>query len=237
MISLRQPFTEMLPGPLQKVAPVYLLIGQMMQPDRYIGGQVHETFHAFQAETMRARFDDAETAYKSSDAYWQLDPQMNEAWKEEIEVLYAADYAEEDGEARSLARQFLDLRSQRRSQFLHREELARFEQRFEWLEGMGKYMELNIQRAAEAAPNYQPAPGMQNVDSFKRYAGAPAFFKQEMNQMKSQATREGETRFYYTGNAQALLLDRFMPGWKQRMGEPGVWIEDLLDEALRANGG
>lgn len=50
-------------------------------------------------------------------------------------------------------------------------------------------------------------------------------------QMKTQATREGETRFYYTGMAQAMLLDRLLPEWKNSVFEDDVWLEDLLMEA------
>jgi hypothetical protein len=38
---------------------------------------------------------------------------------------------------------------------------------------------------------------------------------------------------YYTGMAQALLLDRLSPGWKDRAFEQGVWVEDLLRQAVR----
>jgi hypothetical protein len=33
--------------------------------------------------------------------------------------------------------------------------------------------------------------------------------------------------------AQAFLLDRLMPGWKGRAFEDGVWLDDLLSEALQ----
>jgi hypothetical protein len=41
-------------------------------------------------------------------------------------------------------------------------------------------------------------------------------------------------RFYYSGMAQAVLLDRLMPDWKVRAWSEGVWLEDLLAEAVRA---
>jgi hypothetical protein len=33
--------------------------------------------------------------------------------------------------------------------------------------------------------------------------------------------------------AQALILDRLMPGWKSRAFAPDVWLEDLVAEAVR----
>ena len=44
---------------------------------------------------------------------------------------------------------------------------------------------------------------------------------------------EGDMRFYYSGWAQAVLLDRLSPGWKARALQPGVYLEDLLAEAVR----
>ncbi len=31
--------------------------------------------------------------------------------------------------------------------------------------------------------------------------------------------------------AQAVLLDRLLPGWKERIFKDSVWLEDLLREA------
>ena len=52
--------------------------------------------------------------------------------------------------------------------------------------------------------------------------------------MKRQAGQEGETRFYLTGMAQATLLDRLLPGWKELALAEGVFLEDLLREAVSA---
>jgi len=41
-----------------------------------------------------------------------------------------------------------------------------------------------------------------------------------------------EKRFYYSGMAQAFLLDRLSPGWKQQILSPGVFQEDLLRRAV-----
>jgi len=52
---------------------------------------------------------------------------------------------------------------------------------------------------------------------------------------RSQLRRAGATgdgRFYYSGFAQAVLFDRLAPDWKERLFDEGVWLEDLLSEAL-----
>jgi hypothetical protein len=45
--------------------------------------------------------------------------------------------------------------------------------------------------------------------------------------------RSEETRFYYGGMAQAVLLDNINPSWKSLAMQEGVYLEDLLEEALK----
>jgi hypothetical protein len=157
---------------------------------------------------------------------------MNEAWEAEIGALYNAVNTDDDGQARALARQFLEIRQARRQQPRLDPELVLYEQRFEWLEGLAKYVELHMLRAANETAGYRPALSLLEATSFRNYGSVQQLYNQEMNQMKRQATVTGDTRFYYTGNAQSILLDRWMPAWKSRAGEPGVWLDDLLHEAL-----
>jgi hypothetical protein len=41
------------------------------------------------------------------------------------------------------------------------------------------------------------------------------------------ADDKGDGRFYYTGMAQAFLLDRLMPSWKLQAFEENIWLNDL----------
>ena len=50
---------------------------------------------------------------------------------------------------------------------------------------------------------------------FDAYAGFDGRWSQEIGQMKRQADKEGDTRFYVTGMAQAALLERLAPCWKE----------------------
>ena len=47
------------------------------------------------------------------------------------------------------------------------------------------------------------------------------------------ANDEGDGRFYYSGMAQAFLLDRLLPGWKLRAFTEGAWLDTMLEEAVR----
>ena len=55
-----------------------------------------------------------------------------------------------------------------------------------------------------------------------------------MNQMFADVIQEVgyDGRFYYTGMAQAVLLDRLLPGWKEIAFDDGVFLEDLLATAV-----
>jgi hypothetical protein len=43
---------------------------------------------------------------------------------------------------------------------------------------------------------------------------------------------EGDGRFYYSGMAQAVLLDQTSPGWKQSAFQPHVYLDELLAAAI-----
>ena len=230
-IRLREEISEQLPGPLAAVFP-YGLITPTLGTDRYLGALVHESFHAFQAETARPRFDDAERAYPTGDAYWVNDTSAREQWKRETQALYDALNAQDEAEMRRFAAEFLSIRAERRSQTLKDESLVLYEKRYEWLEGMAKYVELNTLLAAAHTPNYVPDATLATDKNFHDYSQIDALWKSELNQMKRQAGLEGDTRFYYTGMGQGELLDRLMPDWKSRLFAEGVWLEDLLAEAL-----
>ena len=224
-------FRKMMPGPLKPIFPYRLLI----QPSEVqITGVLHEAFHVFEAERAPARFADAERAYPDSSRYWAADPAMREAWQAEIDLLDRAVRAQTDAEAAQLARQFLAQRAQRRDQQRLEPALVSYERRYEWLEGLAKYVELEIWEQAAAMPGYTAAPDLAADPDFKGYATFQSRWSQELGQMRRQAASEGDTRFYYTGMAQATLLDRLLPGWKARIFGEGAWPETLLAEAARA---
>lgn len=230
LIELKTMLEGDLPTPLGRLVAVPMS-REMLKPGRYLGGLVHESFHAYQATAAREWFDDAELAYPDGERYWQADPPAYGQWEAEIEALVQAVESETDAEGREHARRFLQLRQARRSQFSMPETLVRYEQRFEWLEGMAKYTELGILRAAAESTDFDSERAMSGVNGFSGYGFIEQFWAQELSQMQRQASQEGDVRFYYTGWAQGLLLDRFMPDWKEQVMH-GAWLEDLLAEAV-----
>jgi hypothetical protein len=73
---------------------------------------------------------------------------------------------------------------------------------------------------------------MQADEDFEGYNTFESHWNRELSQAKRQAGVEGDVRFYYTGMLQAYLLDRLLPDWQAGILEEGVYLEDLLREAV-----
>ena len=111
--------------------------------------------------------------------------------------------------------------------------LIDFENNREWVEGMARYAELEIWRLASERNRYQPVLSIQMDASFYHYRKFNTRWKRELDQMPRMAKDEGDGRFYYSGMAQAYLLDQLLPDWKTLLYEdPNLNLEDLLRKAL-----
>ncbi|HSF80920.1 MAG TPA: hypothetical protein VLA49_06780 [Anaerolineales bacterium] len=179
------------------------------------------------------RLMEAENSHKHGNSYWGVDEAMHAAWETEIDLLRQALDASSDQQVAEAVLQFLVARETRRAAHSLSSELIAFERNFEWEEGLAKYVELEIWRQAFESGTYTPVQGMQHDPDFKQYRSFEQRWSQELGQMSRQASREGDTRFYYTGMAQAMLLDRLLPDWKERVFEHGIWLDSLLAEATR----
>jgi hypothetical protein len=220
----------LLPPGIRSVFPYRLII----QPSEVqISGVLHETFHVYQAQAAPTRLLEAEQAHSFGDSYWGIDEVMHDAWADEIDLLALALDAADEEEVQELVRCFLALRQERRSAFDMDESLINYERQLEWEEGLAKYIELTIWQAAYEAKDYMPVIGMDNDPDFKYYKGFPGRWRQEIDQMKRQAGQDGESRFYYTGMAQAMLLDKLLSGWKLLVWRQGVWLESLLTQVVQ----
>lgn len=220
---------DLMPPGIVEVFPYRIFI----QPsERQISGVQHEYFHVMQVGIDPQKFAEAESVYEFSDRYWSLDGEMQPAWGEEIDLLTKAVDASSDGDAAELGRQFLIQRNHRRQNIGLDADLIAFEVRLEWLEGTAKYVELRSWEEAHYNHGYVSLPEMVADSDFKDYETFESHWSQEMRQARQQASREGDVRFYYTGMLQAYLLDRLMPAWKERITEEGIYLEDLLREAV-----
>jgi hypothetical protein len=222
---------DVLPVPLDRIIPYRLL----MQPSEVqMTGVLHESFHVYQAQVALDRLNQAEAAHGKGAQYWTVDADkaVREAWETEIDLLVKALKSEGDEQAKALAREFLSQRDSRRMAAKLSSALVEYERHLEWEEGLAKYVELAIWREASGSLEYEPLPDVTDDPAFRGYCSFRQRWSQEIGQMKRQATREGETRFYYTGMAQAMLLDRLLPGWQDKALSKDIWLEMLLAEAV-----
>lgn len=160
---------------------------------------------------------------------------MIDAWQEELDVLSmgaeAAWGKANDAEVLALVQRFLTQRQDRYRSLGLSPELIAYEQQREWVEGLARYAELATWRQAYLDEEYQPLPEALALSDFHAYQGFPQRLAQEIDQIPRMASNEGDGRFYYSGFAQAALLDRLLPDWKERIFQDGVWLDELLKEA------
>ena len=109
-------------------------------------------------------------------------------------------------------------------------DLVEYEKEREWLEGTAKYAEVQIWKKAGESTEYRHVKEMGDVSDFDKYSGAQKQWEKELNQLKN-GNKFSESMFYYTGWAQAELLDRLNRDWKSRIFKEGVYLEDLLSGA------
>jgi hypothetical protein len=227
-------FRNEVPPFLRGIVPYRLVWKLLMgETEAYIGALEHETFHAFQGQVAPARLAEAEMSNRVGGQYPWDDPTLRDAWQAEMSLLVHAVRANSEVEALELVRQFLAQRNQRRLLVKLSQDLMNYERQREWLEGLGKYVELSIQRLAARTSNYQPLPDLASDPDFKKYTTREQFWSQQIGQAQQTMGLEGETHFYYGGLAQAALLDRLLPSWKQQAFNPEVMLEDLLKQALQ----
>jgi hypothetical protein len=229
-IGLVRQFHKDLPPVIRSIVPYRLALRLFLgESDGYISLVLHESFHAYQATVAPARLAAAERATALERDYERHDGAMRGAWREELGLLSKGAAPGSREEAVALAERFLAHRSGRRAAAGLGGNLVDYERQREWLEGLAKYVELESWRAASTTPGYRPLPAMANDADFRDYSGFPARRSRELTQMTWLTSVD--VRFYYAGMAQAILLDRLMPGWKDRAFSDDVWLEELLAEA------
>ena len=100
-------------------------------------------------------------------------------------------------------------------------------------EGVARYFEYRI--AELAARDYKPSPAYTALDGPDAFARAwESHYKAMPLQIKHLGNvSQSRNEFYNFGLGMALVLDRVDPQWQKRYFEPGVWLDDLLDEATQ----
>jgi hypothetical protein len=191
----------------------------------------HETFHAFEGVANAPRLAAAETVFQTDQSRYPWgDDSFRNDWQTELDLLADAVQAKSTEDAAGLARQFLKVRDARRAAAGLDADLINMERLKEWEEGLAKYTELAIwQMGAEDA--YHPVAALAADTGFHQYKNIDGIWNQQIDQIRRMAGGEGDLRFYYSGLAQAILLDRLAPGWRTDGILTGGFLEELLRNA------
>jgi hypothetical protein len=186
----------------------------------------HEAFHAFQRDAARPgarwRLENALTLFDYSAA-----PARNQAlFAVEGRILRAALRASDEESVRKKVRQFLAVRQLRQEELGPR--LAEFEKGAESNEGLAEYAGTRaVVAGMEAVRHKRVAVPFTSLD-------ASGYLRDKFATLHSliRIGRNDRLKFYYTGSAQGLLLDRLLPAWKGRVQQKAVAVQDLLAEAV-----
>jgi hypothetical protein len=226
-------FPEELPPVVRTIMP-YRLVWGILGGDTEvsIGGLLHESFHAFQGMQAADRLEQAELSLKKEKDYPWEDEAFEASWDVELGLLAEVSKVTDVQGAASLAERFLQARQERRLRFKLGSELVDLEREREWLEGLAKYVELTSTRTAGQSSTYQPEAAILEDPDFESYQGSLRFYQGQIAEIRRMNGGRGETRFYYTGFAQGILLDWLDPGWKEKVLAEGAYLEDLLGQAL-----
>jgi hypothetical protein len=187
----------------------------------------HESFHIFESDKNRAG-----ARWRHENAmlvafYPETEARLGALFNIEGQLLFAALQSKEDKVLKKLIHQFLAVRAWRRSEM--EERFAEFENGAESNEGLAEYagvrgVVIGLRAAAE-----------KRLRLPFRYRDEAEYLESKYRKLNSitEAGRNSRLRFYYTGSAQALLLDRLMKDWKRRVQFESAVLEDLLAEATQ----
>ena len=196
---------------------------------------LHELFHAHQQRIAPGKFGDIRVVLLG--VYPEFSAQNRALLAVEAQLLYEAATAADPQEARRSAAGFLGMRAERRKKLTPN--VARYESGEESSEGLAVYIQLRLLQllprlvaaAATGASQASESPLPATLDGAANKQALQVAKKWLEPLLHIHRVRRDRERFFALGMAQALLLDRFRPGWKKEF-ETGP---QLLDQLLAAS--
>lgn len=232
-VSFYNGFKSELPPGIDLVFPYKIFWNLIMgEAESYTSGLIHEAFHGFQGSTANEKFSEAESiAWLSNEYPWYLE-KNSAGWRNESELLMKAFESESDTDAYQYIKEYINVRDERRIEAELTDKMIEYEKNREWLEGLAKYTELKIGLVADETPGYEPVTEIKELGDFNNYSKRDKYFQNQLSEVPRAAGRSGESRFYYGGMLQAMLLDRVYPDWKHNILDEDIFLEDLLRGAV-----
>jgi len=187
----------------------------------HVAGTFHEMFHAFQAIKNEPKFREAENIYTDLESYPYNDESFAEDWNAEGKLLYKAIHSEKEQQFLAAVDSFLLIREKRRNSKNLAMNHISVEKKLEWLEGLAKYAEYRSYITAAE----------KEVECYKFKTRNAYWQLEQKDRLARLGKHEGDNRFYSSGAAQAFILDRLNPNWKNKIMQDGIFLEDLIKEA------
>jgi hypothetical protein len=197
----------------------FMSVDSSMSPGLVVGTSIHEAFHSYERSVMRegTRFGAGENAMLVG-TYPVFDVENEAAFALEGRKLRQALDAPSADAAKRMAREFLALR-ERRQRTLD-SEFTEFEKMAEMNEGLAQYALL---RGLSEVGRLE---GGEWVAAARHEAAIEASLLDSLLQLSRRSVRR---RFYATGSAIALLLDRLAgPSWKARLLSENLNLQEVL---------
>lgn len=154
----------------------------------------------------------------------------------EGQLLLAAYHSRAEADLSRLAAAFALIRRERRAQL--NDDLIAYERWREIHDGLPAYVQFHALEAA-ARSGYAPCQPFRDVYGADTLAAGDqrARLLALLESINRRGNGAGRNRFFYSGMGLALLLDRLSPGWQERLRDGGVWLDSLLEEHVRFDGG
>jgi hypothetical protein len=211
--------------PPEKLTPVTIKM-MAITPAYHAVALLHEAFHAFQAIQAKDRFRQTQKLYAHQKSYPFDDKVFQDAWNTEGSLLLSAIREQDEAKRLEALERFLKVRTKRRSALSFSSDLATFERELEWLEGLAKYVELQF---AIQGSSLQDETEQRDYRVVRNRLQADFAYR-----IRNLGDLHGDLRFYLSGAAQAMILDKVSPGWKKNiLGQTNTALEDLLKIALK----
>lgn len=190
---------------------------------------LHELFHAFRQRVAPEKFGDILVVLFGRYPEFSFD--NNALLSLEAALLDQALEVRELRKARAFLLRFLAVRAVRRR--LLNPEQIRFERGEEVNEGLSQYIEYRF--LSRPLKGYHGLPALVRLDpNFSGFRRNRQLLRRRLNPLTDLAAA-GDTlrqRLYPLGMAQAVLLDRLRPRWKEEFERTPKFLDELLAEAV-----
>ncbi|HEX7393830.1 MAG TPA: hypothetical protein VF313_02795 [Anaerolineaceae bacterium] len=200
----------------------------IIDPPGYVRAIVHEAFHAYQMTRIGGNPPNFGVDVDEGEMIADLSSRsgLDDRYSAEGQALANALRMTDQADTLKEAARFLQLRQSRRGS--NTPEVAAYEQSVEWTEGLARYAEISLIRLA-GQTNYRPTLAGLN------YPSPDDTWEQFLKDL-AQPTLNPDGfrgRYYLLGAGQAFLLDRLLPGWKDRVLDEKQSLEVLLKQVIK----